>query len=917
MSVLALTSCFKEQTEAEMLAAAKKQLEQGNIQAAVINVRGALQLNANSNEARFLMAKALAANFEFDTAATEFRRARAAGYPDAALVPELARAMLLSGQFKKVLEEFGATKFEDRHADAELAMVLAKAYVQADDQGKAEQMMTRALAAQPEFPQALLFKVRLTSLRQGPEAALKELQSHAKALEKDAEAAYLEGSLKLNGKRDVDGAIADFERSLKLDPKGLAPRASLIAIYLFKKDMAAARAQVEQMKKVQPKSAVAKTYEAQLALMDGDAKTAKALAAQALQVADRSVRAMYIAASADLELKNSFQAITLLQKALAIQPDLAEARKLLARAYIKSDQAALALKALERPLEHPETADAETLTLTADAYLQMGQAAKAEAFYRKALAQQPADAATKTALAVAVMAGGQEAEGLKQLADVSKSEATGVADMVLISSYLNKGQLDQALEAVAALDKKQPKKPDAPFSRGRILLLKADNAGARKAFEEALQRDSAFVPAMSNLAILDLRDGKADAAKARFQTLLKSDASNVPALMALADVLAIENAPRAEVTALLEQATQAEPSDPSPHLMLVEYLLLQRNYAAAVAAGQKAVAVINFSPDLYNALGRAQSATGDGAQAQASFAKQAQLLPNSPLPYMSAAEAYRRSGDKTSMIRSLRQALAINPKLVAAQEALFEAELRAGHYPLAIGVAKDVQAQLPLDARGYQWEAMAQGAQNRWDLALAATKRGMEKQQAAHVDASALAARQHQTLLAAKREAEAARFVQEWLRANPKDEGFRIYLGDAALAQQSWAEAEGHYRDVLAVNADNALAANNAAAAMLRRNQPGAVEMAQRAVKLAPSSPDALDTLGMALAAEKRWPEAIDAQRRALARAPQAAALRLKLARYLIEGGKKSEAETELKVLQGLGERFPAQKEVTELLKRV
>lgn len=916
VAAVILTACNRAPTEAESIVAARKSLAEGQPRAAVIHLRNALQHNTNSPEGRLLMGEALLANGEIPAAYDEFKRARSAGLPDAAGVPPIARAMVLLGQHKRLIEEFGAMRFDDKAADSDLSLSLAQAHGVAGDLQQAEQLLDRSLKARPDYAPALVYRARRVLAKSGAEVALAELQSTPELLKTSAEAARLEGSLKLDGKHDVDGAIESFRRALALEPKDFASHEALIAVYLYKGDKDAARKQVQALKQALPNTPAARVYEAQMALLDGDAKTARNLALQVVQVAPQSVRAMYIAASAELQVGNSFSAVTLLQKALSLQPGLHEASKLLAQAYLKSGQPQLALKALARPLERAPK-DAALLSAAAEAHLQVGDARTSEALFKRALAVRPGDARTRTAVALATIARGEDAEGLRQLAELAQQDASPTADLALISSYLARKQLDPALEQVASLERKEPGKPGPAFTRGRILLLKGDFGGARAAFEEALKRDPAYVSAMSSLALLDLRDGKTDVARTRFVAVLKAAPNNVAALTSLADLLVILKAPQAEVTALLERATAAEPGNAVPHLMLVDYLLMEKSYSAAVLAGQKAVAAVDSSPELLNALGRAQSAAGNSAQAQASFAKQAQLQPTASSPYLSAAEAYRRAGDRANTVKSLRQALSLNPQLLAAQEQLFGMELRGEHFPAALAVARDVQRHSPLAAEGYLWEGAVHEAQRRWEPALATYKRGIDKLRVEKRDTFALAGAQHQVLLAAKKEGDAAQFAKDWLRSNPRDIGFRLYLGDASLVRQDWAAAEQYYRLVLDIDPNNALAINNVAAVLVRQKRPGAVEMAQRAAKLAPNSVDAFDTLAMALASDKQWQAAVDAQRKVIVLAPNAAAPKVKLARLLIDAGKKSEAETELKALQALGGKFERQAEVDALLKQL
>ena len=215
MAVVMATACSRAPTEAESIAAARKSLEQGQNRAAVIHLRNALQRNSNLPEARLLMGEALFANGEVQAAYDEFKRAREAGLRDTAAVPPLARMMLLLGQHKKVIEDFGGFRFDDKAADADLALSLAHAQLASGNTEQAEELLQRSLQAAPSYAPALIYKTRLTLRKQGAAAALTELQSHPDLLARNAEAAGLEGSLKLTAKQDVEGAIESFQRALR------------------------------------------------------------------------------------------------------------------------------------------------------------------------------------------------------------------------------------------------------------------------------------------------------------------------------------------------------------------------------------------------------------------------------------------------------------------------------------------------------------------------------------------------------------------------------------------------------------------------------------------------------------------------------------------------------------------------------
>ena len=62
---------------------------------------------------------------------------------------------------------------------------------------------------------------------------------------------------------------------------------------------------------------------------------------------------------------------------------------------------------------------------------------------------------------------------------------------------------------------------------------------------------------------------------------------------------------------------------------------------------------------------------------------------------------------------------------------------------------------------------------------------------------------------------------------------------------------------------------------------------------------------------------AVDLQTRVVNLAPDAPAYRLQLAKLLIEAGNRSTARSELKTLAELGDKFPRQGEVTELMRKL
>ena len=120
---------------------------------------------------------------------------------------------------------------------------------------------------------------------------------------------------------------------------------------------------------------------------------------------------------------------------------------------------------------------------------------------------------------------------------------------------------------------------------------------------------------------------------------------------------------------------------------------------------------------------------------------------------------------------------------------------------------------------------------------------------------------------------------------------------------------------MLDIQPKNALALNNVAWLLVKQGKPGAVAMAEQATTLLPDRAPLLDTLATALAADKQYAKAIEAQKRAIVISPQDNTLKLALARHYLANGEKPQARAELEALAKLGDRFAGQAEVATMLK--
>lgn len=909
LAAATLVACGGDSPE-KLLGSAKELLAKDDAKAAVIQIKNVLQADTNNAEARFLLGKALLASGDAPAASLELRKALDLRHPEAAVVPELARAMFIEGQYQKLTEQFGQTSLSDPLADADLKSTLAMTYGSMGRRDQAQTAVAAALKAMPDYGPAKVFEARLQADTGDLDGALAAVDKQIARTPQDHDAWQLKGDLLNYGKRDVDKAIEAYKQAIAVKPNFVPAHSALITLLLGKQDLKGAREQVLALQKVLPNHPQTAYFAGNVALLAKEYDKAREVAQSLLRVAPDNPRILQLAGAVEFEKKSFLQAEAYLSKALQKAPEQDISRRMLTLTYLQMSQPAKALATLQPLLDRPNP-PAAVYSLAAQAHLQAGDLNDAEAAFAKASQLNPDDKRAKTALAVSKLLKGNNDAGLAELQSLASADDSTTADLPLIGALVRKKDYAGALKAIDALEKKLPGKPIAPNLRARVLMQQGKKDEAKVAFEQALKADASFYPATSALAQLALIDGKPDEAKRLLDAAMKADPRNMQALLASARLKAGTGAPREEIIKVFTDAIQQNATDPAPRLALINYQLANKDFKAALELGQAATAALPNNTDILEALGRAQAASGDTNQALATFNKLAQLLPQSPLPYLRLADVQWASKNREAAMQSLKRALAIAPDNLQAQRAVIDAYLADNKSTEAIAVAKDIQKQRPTQDVGFLLEGGIEASLKRWDQALAVYNAGLK----AAPNSTELATRVHVALTASKQEAAADRHAAEWLKNHPRDAEFQYYLGDFALAARNLPQAEMRYREVLKLQPENALALNNVAWLMATAKKPGSVALAEKANALLPNRPVIMDTLALALAAEGQAAKGVEVMKKALAMENTNPQLRFNLAKLLIQAGDKAGAKTELTTLSQLGSKFPRQGEVSELLK--
>ncbi|MCV2357186.1 PEP-CTERM system TPR-repeat protein PrsT [Paucibacter sp. B2R-40] len=922
-SACLLVACGGEGYDS-LMNSARTALSKGESKTAIIQLKNALQKNPESGEARFLLGKAFLDSGDARSAEVELRKAIAAKFEAAQIAPVMARAQLALQAYKPMIELYGEFKLADAAARADLKTSLATAYEATGAREKGEAALQEALQAKPGFAPAVLLQVRLKLRGGDAPAALQLLDALLKNEPALAEAWRLKGDIVLGGiksavegVKDMDAAegVAAYRQALVLNPKDLGAHAGLINHWIEAGELDKAAADLEGLKKAVPKDPQAFYFEALLAYSRKDYAAGHGPAQELVKLAPESPLALQLAGAIEYELKSFGPAEEMLAKALKLAPNLSAPRRMLTQIYLLTSSPAKAVTAIQ-PLLLNGTPDAQVYSLAGEAYLQNGDPKKAETYFAQAAKLNPKDSRSRTQLVLGKAATAKPEDILADLKAISDSDPSSVADIAIIRAHLQRRDLDKALAAIDVLERKSPKRPIAANLRGLVQLARKDVAGARVNFEKALALDPSFYPAAALLASLDMADKKPDAAKLRFETLLKAAPDNVKAHLALAELKEIGGASKEEVLALIEKAVLIKPTDAAPRVALVDHHLKNRDLKAAQIAAQKGIAALPEAPELLEVQGRVRMLAGEYNQATESFNALARVMPRSPMPHMRLAEAYVSLRNFPNATASLKRALDLAPDYLVARKRLGEVQLAAADYKGALASAALMQKQEAGKPAGLSLQGDVLAAQKDWAGAASAYRQSLAAGAEANADVAAgVASKLHHALVLTPNKAEAEKFAAGWIKDHPKDAVFQFYLGGEELLQGQLALAETRFAAVLKLQPENAPALNNMAWLLMKQGKPGALPLIEKANQLLPKQAEFLDTLSLVLEAEKQLPKAIEVQSQALDLQPDNHEMRMRLAKLYLASGDKTKASAELQRLAKAGKQYGGQAEVQQLLR--
>jgi cellulose synthase operon protein C len=235
---------------------------------------------------------------------------------------------------------------------------------------------------------------------------------------------------------------------------------------------------------------------------------------------------MLLSSAIEFQIGNVEQAVTKLERLVAMQPENRKARRLLAAAHWKRGNVDATIAAI-RPLAERPDADSYSLSLLGQALQKQGDDQAAAVFLaRAAQPQRPASALLAPPMT------DEQLNGLRQLAEAKPDEVQ--AQILLIGALLSRGAGDEALDRARQLQAKHPGAPDAHVLVGDALGIGGNFAGAAQEYRKAANLSFTEPVALRLIEALR-RSNQGPAAAKVLQLFLEQNPRNLPAMLLAAN----------------------------------------------------------------------------------------------------------------------------------------------------------------------------------------------------------------------------------------------------------------------------------------------------------------------------------------------------------------------------------------------
>ncbi|MGE0865843.1 MAG: tetratricopeptide repeat protein [Vicinamibacterales bacterium] len=451
----------------------------------------------------------------------------------------------------------------------------------------------------------------------------------------------------LAGLKDMDGAVAAFEKAVVMDPNRSATYSELGAVQL----------------------------------VSGNQQAAEAAFLKAIEIDPKSANAHLSYANFLWSTKEPARAEQEIERALELEPGNVVANRAISMYYMVSNRAPLAEPHLK--IVAAAMPGAEPKYFLAEYYLRLGRIDDARATLTPLVAGNDSFVGASIRLARVEVVAKRNAEAHRVLeAALAREPKNAEALITLGKLQLSENNTVNALSTLQTAVAANPRSLPAHLALAQTHALRGSVKEATAAFNEALNLDGANTEARLGLARLQINNNTpADAVPLVLKIVAEQPRNLEARLLLLHGLIAVNDLPQAttQLNVLLQQAPGSATVQTAAGMLAA----MKRDGEGAKRAYALA---LDADPRSYQALAGLLTAEMQSKQfgsAKALIEKQLAQMPNDPNVLLMAAQTYNAMGDAFETERALKKTVEVDPQSLQAYAMLGKMYYQQGRLDLA------------------------------------------------------------------------------------------------------------------------------------------------------------------------------------------------------------------------------------------
>lgn len=494
---------------------------------AIIQLRNVLQKDPANLAARILMGKSHVRVGAAASAEKELELARKAGADEELIIEDLARAYILQRKFEELLENI---RPGNRSPSIEAQILTARALANYEHlrYEKAMAEFEQAIALAPGRSAPLLGQARIL-MRQGKLAEAEIKVKAAESLKTGyPDLWYIKGELH-RVKNELVAAVASYGKAIKAIPGHLPARLKRAVVLIELGRHGEAVPDLDYTRRFDQDDPQTSYLEYLIHDRMGENRKAQA-SLRRTDLIIRNLNPEYIRSHGPTlllsgvvahALKKMDEARFYLNEYIKLVPNHPGSRRMLGGILVKLNRAKQAIEIL-RPNLVMAPNDWQSLALLGAALTRNGETAEATKALQKAVEVMPDRPTLHTRLALSRIAGGHDEAAVEDLEAALRLSPKAVKPAILLGMvHLRLRNHDRAAAVARRMIERNGDSPDAYNLLGGARLGRGDRRAARESFEKALSLAPEFGPARSNIARLNVNEGKLEAARQSYQQMLR------------------------------------------------------------------------------------------------------------------------------------------------------------------------------------------------------------------------------------------------------------------------------------------------------------------------------------------------------------------------------------------------------------